>query len=77
MSQTLYPLPLDNSAPAMPEAESSGRLPTNLAPPQLLQFWQIILRWKWVIAGIVTASVIAGLVVTLLITPQFTAEARI
>lgn len=54
-----------------------GRTETNLAPPILLQYWQIALRWKWVILAIIALSLIAGLVVTMLITPKYTATARI
>ncbi len=48
-----------------------------LAPPLLLQYWQVVLRWKWVIAGIVLSCLVAGLVFTLLTTPKYTANARI
>jgi polysaccharide biosynthesis transport protein len=49
----------------------------SLTPPQLLQYWQVVLRWKWVIIGMVTSSLIVGLVATLLMTPKYTAKARI
>ncbi|MBU6208119.1 MAG: hypothetical protein KGQ42_10560, partial [Alphaproteobacteria bacterium] len=49
----------------------------NLAPPILLQYWQIIIRHKWMILGIVLIALIAGFVVTVLTTPQYTAKARI
>ena len=49
----------------------------SLAPPILIQYWQIVLRWKWVILGIILASLAAGFVVTLLTTPQYMATARI
>ena len=45
-------------------------------PPLLLAYWQIALRWKWLIAAIITASVIAGLILSLLMTPQYRATAR-
>ncbi len=50
---------------------------SNLTPPILLQYWQVALRWKWVIAGIILAAIVFGLVATLLATPQFTATSRI
>jgi polysaccharide biosynthesis transport protein len=49
----------------------------SLAPPLLLQYWQVVLRWKWVILGIVASSLVIGLVTTLLMTPKYTAKARI
>jgi len=45
--------------------------------PILLQYWQSLLRWKWVVIGIVAAALAAGLIATLLMTPQYTAEARL
>lgn len=48
-----------------------------LAPPPLLQYWQIVLRWKWVILGIIAAAFTIGLIVTLLSSPQYSATARI
>jgi capsular exopolysaccharide synthesis family protein len=40
--------------------------------PILMQYWRIVIRWKWIIAVIVAAFLVAGLVVTLLMTPQYT-----
>lgn len=48
-----------------------------MAPPILLQYLQVIQRWKWAIAGIVVSSLILGLVATLLATPKYVANARI
>lgn len=45
--------------------------------PLLLQYWQTVLRWKWVIGGIIATAVAAGMVITLLTTPVYTATARI
>jgi polysaccharide biosynthesis transport protein len=49
----------------------------SLAPPLLLQYWQVVLRWKWAIFGIIASSLIISLVATLLMTPKYTAKARI
>ena len=51
--------------------------PIVLAPPPLLQYWQIVLRWKWVILGIIAAALAIGLIVTLLASPQYSATSRI
>ena len=48
-----------------------------IAAPLLLQYWQVVLRWRWIIAAIITAALLAGFVATLLMTPQFTAKSRI
>lgn len=49
----------------------------GLAPPILLQYWQVVLRWKWVIFGIIISALALGLVATLLMTPKYTATSRI
>jgi polysaccharide biosynthesis transport protein len=49
----------------------------SFAAPLLVQYWHVVLRWKWVILGIITSSLIVGLVATLLMTPKYTAKARI
>jgi capsular exopolysaccharide synthesis family protein len=46
-------------------------------PPILLQYWQAIVRWRLVIAGIILVSLAAGIIVTLLITPRYTARTSI
>ncbi len=58
-------------------AENGFSYQQSLAPPLLLQYWQVVLRWKWVILGIVASSLVIGLVATLLMTPKYTAKARI
>ena len=57
-----------------PQEASSER---GLAPPILLQYWQVVLRWKWLIAAITASALIFGFVATLLATPQYTATSRI
>lgn len=57
-----------------PDVESGSQ---PFAPPLLLQYWQVVLRWKWVILGIIASSMVLGLVATLLATPKYTAKARI
>lgn len=43
----------------------------------LLRYLRIMRRWKWLIAGVVAATVIVGLIVTVLMTPQYTASATL
>lgn len=54
-----------------PEAER------KLAPPLLLQYWNVIQRWRWIILLIVIGALVSGLVLTLIATPKYTAKARI
>ena len=62
-----------NSGVAAPDVNSER----GLAPPILLQYWQVVLRWKWLIIGITVSALTLGLIVTLLATPQYTATSRI
>lgn len=47
------------------------------AGPVLLYYWRMVLRWKWIIAGILVLSILLGIVVTLAATPMYTATTRI
>ncbi|WP_241217226.1 GumC family protein [Sphingomonas koreensis] len=58
-------------------ASHSEVVKTDLAPPILLQYWQILLRWKWIVIGIVVSAFALGFLVTLLTTPQYMATSRI
>jgi capsular exopolysaccharide synthesis family protein len=49
----------------------------NQDAPVLLQYWQKVLRWKWVIIGILIGAFAIGVVSTMLMTPQYTADTRI
>ncbi|MFM2410790.1 MAG: hypothetical protein RL481_1618, partial [Pseudomonadota bacterium] len=61
------------------EYDNSGQSEVGqpLAPPVLLQYWQVVLRWKWIISGIIILALALGLVATLLATPQYVATSRI
>lgn len=56
--------------PQSVEAEQQGS-------PVVLQYWGVVRRRMWLIAAIVAASLAIGLVLTLLVTPRYTATARI
>lgn len=43
----------------------------------LIQYWHALRRRRWLVLGIIAASLIAGLVVTLMTPPQYTARAQI
>lgn len=61
------------------EPDHGGQEPGShsFAPPILLQYLHVAMRWKWVIGGIVLASLALGLIATLMMTPQYTAKTRI
>lgn len=66
------------SAGSAAAANSSSTSPGGpIAPPLLVEYWQVAKRWKWVILGIVLGTLIAGAVLTMLMTPLFTANARV
>lgn len=65
--------PPNNNAPPLFD---NGRDRTTMAPV-LLKYWQVVLRWKFAIIGILATSLALGLVATLLMTPQYTATSRI
>ena len=46
-------------------------------PPILKQYWHTVLRWKWFIIGLIAASLVVGLIVTLLSPSRYTAKAQI
>ena len=67
---------IDPDATFEPQAEAPRRR-GRIAVPLLLQYWAVVLRWKWLILAIMAASVAAAVIVTLLMTPQYTAKSRI
>lgn len=59
--------------PALARADRDGRAVT----PLLLQYWAVLKKWKWVVAGVVAGCVVLGLLVTMLMSRQYTAIARL
>jgi capsular exopolysaccharide synthesis family protein len=45
--------------------------------PLLLQYWRVVIRWKWLIIAVMLVSLVAGLLVTLFMTRQYTATVSI
>jgi capsular exopolysaccharide synthesis family protein len=58
-------------APVLPSPVESER------PPLIQQYLRIALRWKYVIVGVTIACIVLGLIITLLMTPKYTATATI
>jgi len=68
------PLNLPASS-SMPDERKD--VPGHTMPPLLVQSWHIALRWRWLILGIILGTIVVGLIVSLLATPQYTATVRI
>ncbi|MFZ3484847.1 GumC family protein [Sphingomonas sp. 3-13AW] len=70
VSSTLHPASARTSI-SQPAVAQSGNTPI------IRQYLRIALRWRYVILGAVAACVMLGLIITLLMTPQYTATATI
>ena len=69
MSQPI--LPSANDGPDEPAASFTHPMPI------LLHYWHLLLTHRWLVLGILGTTLLSGIVLTLLQTPQFTAKARI
>jgi capsular exopolysaccharide synthesis family protein len=58
---------------ATPGPADADRVTTGYKVPVIRDYLRIALRWRYFILGAVAASVLLGLLVTLLMTPQYTA----
>lgn len=67
---------LSGGAPYSPPGLEQ-RVADSDATPIIRQYLRIAIRWRYVIIGITVACAILGLILTLLMTPQFTATAEI
>lgn len=54
-----------------------SNVPVDAGPSIIEQYLRMVMRWRWVILAAVVGSVLLGLVVTLLMTPQYTAASTI
>lgn len=50
---------------------------SRFVPPALLQYWHTMLRWRSVLLAIIGASLIAGVILTLLTAPLYTSKSEI
>lgn len=46
-------------------------------PPMLLQYWHVMLRWRWLMIGIVIGCVVAAIISTLLVAPKYSAKVQL
>lgn len=60
------------NSPAGTAARANGT-----ALPVLLQYWRVVVRWRWVILAVIVGTMILGAIITMLMTPQYTATATI
>lgn len=69
---------LQDGAASMPFAQPQQFSPAGgNETPILRQYLRIAMRWRYVILGAVAACVLLGLIITLLMTPQYTASSTI
>lgn len=73
---------MNSISPSLRPASASGtNIPVVIgsgeAMPMIRQYLRIALRWRYVIIGAVVACVVLGLIITLLMTPKYTATATI
>ena len=73
----LVPTNLIGEVSAAEPATAAVRLTDSAPVPMIRQYLRIALRWRYVIVGISAACILLGLIVTLLMTPKYTATATI
>ncbi len=66
-----------NRAPVSEQPGNAGVESGAGGSPLLLRLLRIAKRWKWLLLGAVAIAVIGGMLITLLMTPLYTAEARL
>lgn len=64
-------------SPTLRQGVSPAALTSGDTMPVIRQYLRVALRWRYVILGAVAACVIVGLILTLLMTPKFTATSTI
>ncbi|KKI20390.1 exopolysaccharide biosynthesis protein [Sphingomonas sp. Ag1] len=58
-------------------AFSKQPVPEPASMPMLRQYLRMVMRWRYVILSIIAACILLGLIITLLMTPKYTATASI
>lgn len=59
------------------QPNSTAPAQATVTPPLLQRLQQLAARWKWLLVGALAISLLLGLIVTLLMTPKYTAMATI
>ena len=68
---------LDSTGPVGEPGTVGARIADSDGTPFIRQYLRIAHRWRWVISGAIAACVFLGIIVTLLMTPQYTATSTI
>ena len=68
---------LPNGTPLAEPAFGQGRAAEGPSSSILRQYLRMVVRWRYVIIGITAVFILLGLIVTLLMTPKYTAAASI
>lgn len=69
-------LPIETTPPG--NSAVLGEEPHNVVEiPLVLQYWNMVVRHRWLVLGIIVASLVGGILLTLLATPQYTATSRV
>ncbi|RYG88094.1 MAG: polysaccharide biosynthesis tyrosine autokinase [Alphaproteobacteria bacterium] len=58
-------------------SESQGAVEAAAAPPAVMNYLRVVKRWRWLLLGVIALCGVAGLVVTLLMAPKYTASATL
>jgi succinoglycan biosynthesis transport protein ExoP len=58
---------------ALPDADERR----TFLPPALLRYWQLAMRHRWIVVGIISSCFVLGLVITLLMAPRYTGRAQL
>jgi polysaccharide biosynthesis transport protein len=71
--------PMNGAASAIAEPPVPGVAPTAALPvtPFIQHYIQIAVRRRWLILGIASVAILLGVIITLLMTPQYTAKSTI
>lgn len=66
-----------DGGPAIAVRQADAAEPAATQLPVLLQYFRAVLRHKFIILGIVAAAIIVGLILSLIVTPKYTAVSRL
>lgn len=75
MNRTTDVLPVSGAVPSMDRRFDLGE--SQQLVPHLVRYQQIIMRWRWAIAGILAGTFLLGLLIALVVPQRYTAMAQI
>ena len=77
MNDLTFSRPQDQRADINRGSSDAGMEPARSWQPMLVRYLDIAKRRKWLLMGAIAVAIIAGLIVTLLMTPQYTATSTL